>query len=77
MGELGGVENTRALGANVGEDSFEEMSMTLVLANFLGGFLVDDEALEAIFLIRIKKEVVAGFSQVSLMCCDGDSKLKL
>nr|GEW08067.1 hypothetical protein [Tanacetum cinerariifolium] len=31
-----------------GEDSFEEMSMTLVLANFLGGFLVDEEALDVI-----------------------------
>ncbi|GJZ02112.1 hypothetical protein Tco_0520073, partial [Tanacetum coccineum] len=46
-----------------GEDSIEEMSMTFVLANFLRGFLVDDEALEAIFLIRMKKEVVDGFSQ--------------
>ncbi|GJW53837.1 hypothetical protein Tco_0097922 [Tanacetum coccineum] len=69
MGELGRVENTRALGANgetliVGEDSIEEMSMTFVLANFLRGFLVDDEALEAIFLIRMKKEVVDGFSQI-------------
>ncbi|GJS97688.1 hypothetical protein Tco_0804656 [Tanacetum coccineum] len=74
---LSRVKNTRALRANVGEDSFEEMSMTFVVANFLGGFLVDDESLEAIFLRRIKKEVVNGFSQVSFMCCDGDSKLKL
>ncbi|GJW95822.1 hypothetical protein Tco_0175494 [Tanacetum coccineum] len=52
MGELGGVENTSALGVNgdasMGEDSFEDMSMTLVLAIFLRGFLVDDEALEVI-----------------------------
>ncbi|GJZ86780.1 hypothetical protein Tco_0658390 [Tanacetum coccineum] len=52
MGELGGVENTSALGVNgdasMGEDSFEDMSMTLVLAIFLKGFLVDDEALEVI-----------------------------
>ncbi|GKD24748.1 hypothetical protein Tco_1230962, partial [Tanacetum coccineum] len=34
--------------SRIGEDSFEEMSMTLVLANFLGGFLVVDEALEFI-----------------------------
>ncbi|GJR50604.1 hypothetical protein Tco_1401125 [Tanacetum coccineum] len=34
--------------------------------NFLGGFLVDDEALEATFFIRIKKEAVAGFSQTLL-----------
>ncbi|GJW79250.1 hypothetical protein Tco_0140932 [Tanacetum coccineum] len=32
-----------------GEDSFDDISMTLVLASFLGGFLVDEEALEAIF----------------------------
>nr|GEW20081.1 hypothetical protein [Tanacetum cinerariifolium] len=32
-----------------GEDSFEDMSMTLVVSIFLGGFLVDDEALKAIF----------------------------
>ncbi|GKC19654.1 hypothetical protein Tco_1021804 [Tanacetum coccineum] len=49
MGELGGVENTSALG----EDSFEDMSMTLVLAIFLGEFLVDNKALEAI-LEKIK-----------------------
>ncbi|GKG34578.1 hypothetical protein Tco_0437274, partial [Tanacetum coccineum] len=53
MSELGGVENTSARGANgdasIGEDSFEEMSMILFLAIFLGGFLVDDEALEVIF----------------------------
>nr|GEW29352.1 hypothetical protein [Tanacetum cinerariifolium] len=62
QGELGEVKNTRALGAN-GEismggfggclanhwrNSFEEMSITLVLANFLGGFLVDDKALKGV-----------------------------
>ncbi|GKD02684.1 hypothetical protein Tco_1177658, partial [Tanacetum coccineum] len=98
MGELGGVENTRALGANgeisillvggvwlaiggvmvsarvvlrvveiglfcwMGKDSFDEMLITFVLANFLGGFLVEEDALEAILKV-IKKEVVAGFSQ--------------
>ncbi|GJX38210.1 hypothetical protein Tco_0251513 [Tanacetum coccineum] len=47
MGELGGVKNTRALGAN---------------SIFLGGFLVEEDALEAI-LKAIKKGVVAGFAQ--------------
>ncbi|GJV85816.1 hypothetical protein Tco_1525714, partial [Tanacetum coccineum] len=32
-----------------GEGSFEKMSMTMVLAIFLGGFLADEEALEVIF----------------------------
>nr|GEU67860.1 hypothetical protein [Tanacetum cinerariifolium] len=31
-----------------GEDSFEDMSMTMVLAIFFGGFLVDDEAFEVV-----------------------------
>ncbi|GJS79880.1 hypothetical protein Tco_0729761 [Tanacetum coccineum] len=32
-----------------GDDSLDDMSMMLVLATFLGGFLVEEEALEAIF----------------------------
>nr|GEY67324.1 hypothetical protein [Tanacetum cinerariifolium] len=45
-GELVEVEKTRALEAN-GEDSFDEMLMTLVLCIFLEGFLVEELALEA------------------------------
>nr|GEV85245.1 hypothetical protein [Tanacetum cinerariifolium] len=41
---------------------------------FLGGFLVEEDALEAILKV-IKNKVLAGFSRV-LMCYDGDSKLK-
>ncbi|GJZ57938.1 reverse transcriptase domain-containing protein [Tanacetum coccineum] len=59
MDELGGVENISALGAH-GENSFEEMSITLFLDNFLRGFLVDDESLEAIFE-EIKEDFEAGF----------------
>nr|GEV13202.1 hypothetical protein [Tanacetum cinerariifolium] len=46
-----------------GGDSFEEMSITLFLANFLGGFLVDDEALEANLkrLRRILRLIFSGF----------------
>ncbi|GKC30630.1 hypothetical protein Tco_1037924 [Tanacetum coccineum] len=32
-----------------GDDSLDDMSMMLVLASFLGGFLVDEEAIDAIF----------------------------
>nr|GEX11892.1 hypothetical protein [Tanacetum cinerariifolium] len=34
------------------DDSLERMSMMLVQATFLGGFLVEEEALEAIFVIE-------------------------
>ncbi|GJY81214.1 putative reverse transcriptase domain-containing protein [Tanacetum coccineum] len=37
-----------------GEDSFYDISMTLVLASFLGGFLVDEEALKVIFSEDLK-----------------------
>nr|GEV81732.1 hypothetical protein [Tanacetum cinerariifolium] len=43
-----------------GEELFEEMSMTLVLAIFLGGFFVDEEALEVIFEMS-KEGFVVGF----------------
>ncbi|GJS12730.1 hypothetical protein Tco_0407202 [Tanacetum coccineum] len=43
--------------------SFDEMLITFVLANFLGGFLVEEDALEAILKV-IKKGVVADFSQL-------------
>ncbi|GKA97893.1 hypothetical protein Tco_0825787 [Tanacetum coccineum] len=33
----------------IGDNSFEEISMMFVLAIFLGGFLVEEDALEAIF----------------------------
>ncbi|GKE34840.1 hypothetical protein Tco_1454162 [Tanacetum coccineum] len=58
-GELGGVVNKNALGAKgdalIGEDSFDDILMTFVLASFLGGFLVDEEALEAILDGELKE----------------------
>ncbi|GJX64504.1 ribonuclease H-like domain-containing protein [Tanacetum coccineum] len=36
-------------GSWIGDDSFEEISMMFVLAVFLGGFLVEEDALETIF----------------------------
>ncbi|GJS88227.1 hypothetical protein Tco_0770863 [Tanacetum coccineum] len=38
-------------GSLIGDVSFEEMSMMFVRATFLGGFLVKDEALEAILKV--------------------------
>nr|GEV61702.1 reverse transcriptase domain, reverse transcriptase zinc-binding domain protein [Tanacetum cinerariifolium] len=49
-----------------GEDSFDKMSITLFLANFLRGFLVDDEALEAIF--EEIKEDFEVWSKVRVLC---------
>ncbi|GJR82186.1 hypothetical protein Tco_0152971 [Tanacetum coccineum] len=51
-GELGGVENRIAQGARgdaLIDDLLDDISMKLVLVCFLGGFLVEEEALEAIF----------------------------
>ncbi|GJR85680.1 hypothetical protein Tco_0209691 [Tanacetum coccineum] len=49
IGGLSGVENISARGdkgeASIGDDSFDEMLMMVVLACFLGGLLVDDDAL--------------------------------
>ncbi|GKD77216.1 hypothetical protein Tco_1339837, partial [Tanacetum coccineum] len=42
-----GVIFVATLIAWVGEASFDNISMTSVLASFLGGFLMDEEALEA------------------------------
>nr|GEU84035.1 hypothetical protein [Tanacetum cinerariifolium] len=54
IGELGGVVNARALGASgdiiileMGDDSLDEMSMKSVCGIFLGGFWVEELALEA------------------------------
>ncbi|GJZ39065.1 hypothetical protein Tco_0585628 [Tanacetum coccineum] len=47
--ENGGMNNEVV----TGEDSFEDMFMTLVRAIFLGGFLVDEEALEALVILRM------------------------
>ncbi|GJU71121.1 ribonuclease H-like domain-containing protein [Tanacetum coccineum] len=49
-----------------GEDSFEEMSMTLLLVIFLGGFFMDEEALEAIL-----KEIKGGLEVVLLRSFGG------
>nr|GEZ54661.1 hypothetical protein [Tanacetum cinerariifolium] len=57
--QLGGVEKIRALGTK-GEDSFDEMSITSVLGIFLGGFLVEEFALEVNEIV-IKKKVGDGF----------------
>ncbi|GJW45015.1 hypothetical protein Tco_0073814 [Tanacetum coccineum] len=50
-GEDGGVVKISARGAWFGDDSLKEMSIMLVRATFLGGFLVEDEALEAILKV--------------------------
>ncbi|GJY71846.1 hypothetical protein Tco_0475549 [Tanacetum coccineum] len=52
----GGMTN----GVVTGDDSFKDMSMTLVRATFLGGFLMDEEALEA--LVMFKDDLRTGFT---------------
>nr|GEX19585.1 hypothetical protein [Tanacetum cinerariifolium] len=51
-GASGGMTNAVVTG-EVGEDSFDDISMTLVRTIFLGGFLVEDEALEALVILKL------------------------
>ncbi|GKE94637.1 hypothetical protein Tco_1579492, partial [Tanacetum coccineum] len=55
-GEVVGVvkmssRGARGEGSQSGDDSLEEMSIMLVRATFLGGFLVEDEVLAAILKV--------------------------
>ncbi|GJZ68714.1 hypothetical protein Tco_0631954 [Tanacetum coccineum] len=50
---VGGVVMQLFDGSLRGDDSFEEMSVTLVWVIFLGGFLVEEESLEALVILKV------------------------